>query len=138
MNKPVWVTDKYGDTEDIVKGWGLEILAEKRFGGYQGDHAFLLRNHDGQIGLSVIGYGSCTGCDYLQDLCYEAQVTGDWIKVVELSKERLAEVHWENSMKELMAWVDEVSQVGSHWWTYDTEAMEWLNSHGAHLELPLH
>lgn len=136
MNKPIWVTDEYGDTKDVVNGWGLEILAEQRFGDYQGDHAFLLRNHDGQIGLSVIGYGSCYGCDHLKYLCEEATYSGDWIQVVEFSKEMLAKAHWANSVEELMVWVDEVSQVGSHWWTYDTEAMEWLNSYGAHLELP--
>lgn len=136
MEQPIWVTDEYGDTKDIVNGWGLEILAEQRFGDYQGDHAFLLRNHDGQIGLCVLGYGSCTGCDYYQHICYEAQVIGDWSAVVEHSENTLRSVHWENSMEELMAWVEESADRGFDWWAYDTEAIKWLNSYGAHLDLP--
>lgn len=136
MNKPVWVANEDGDSMDIVKGWGLEILADQRFGDYQGDDAYLLRNHDGHVGLLVVGYGSCTGCDYLQHICYEAQETGDWAEVVEYSRTLLDSVHWEDSKEELMAWVNESADEGYNWWSYDTEAIEWLNSYGAHLELP--
>ena len=84
----------------------------------------------------MIGYGSCYGCDHLQFLCEEARDSEDWIQVVEFSKQKLAEVHWENSMEELMAWVSESSVNGYNWWNYDTEAIEWLNSHGAKAEDP--
>ena len=136
MKQPIWVTDEYGDSMDIVKGWGLEILDHKKFGNYQGDDAYLLRSHDGEVGLAVFGYGSCTGCDYLEHVCYKAQVTGDWTEVVEFSKGELRKVHWEDSKEELMAWVDESADNGYYWWSYDTEAIEWLNSHGAKVETP--
>ena len=136
MEQPIWVTNEYGDSTDIVNGWGLEILEHKRFGSYQGDDAYLLRSYDGQVGLFVVGYGSCTGCDYLQHLCYEAQLTGDWSEVVEHSRSLLDSVHWEGSKEELMAWVNESADNGYNWWSYDTEAIEWLNSHGAKVEDP--
>lgn len=136
MNKPVWVIDVYGDTDDIVRGWDLPIHDRKVFGSYQGDIAYILRNHDGQFGLSVFGYGTCSGCDYLKHITYAAEVSGDWSEVVAFSKDKLREVHWENSMEELMAWVNESADNGYNWWSYDTEAIEWLNSHGAKVELP--
>lgn len=131
MNKPIWVTDEYGDTRDIVKGWGLEILDHKRFGDYQGDDAYLLRNLNGEVGLAVIGYGSCYGCDAFMYLCDNARESGDWTEVVEYSRTLLDSVYWKDSKEELMAWVNESADNGYNWWSYDTEAIEWLNSHGA-------
>lgn len=136
MDKPIWITDEYGDTDDIVRGWDLPIFDRKVFGSYQGDIAYILRNHDGQFGLSVFGYGTCSGCDYLKHITYSSEMSGDWSDVVAFSKDKLREVHWENSMEELMAWVNESADNGYNWWSYDTEAIEWLNSHGAKVETP--
>lgn len=136
MEQPVWVNNEYGDTMDIVNGWGLEILDHKQFGDYQGDDAYLLRNLNGEVGLAVLGYGSCDGCDTFMYLCYEARESGDWTEVVEYSRTLLDSIHWEDSKEELMAWVSESADNGYNWWNYDTEAIEWLNSHGAKAEDP--
>jgi hypothetical protein len=42
---------------DIIKDWTL--------GYYQGDYVYLLKNGD-KYAFTVIGYGSCSGCDNLQ------------------------------------------------------------------------
>lgn len=138
MNKPVWVTENGGDVfdvNDIANGWGLEVLVKKEVGKHR-DLILLFRNFDGQIGLLVFGDSSCAAIGYYSRLCLRALKSEDWSEVVEYSKSLLRRIHWENSMEELMAWVDESSKVGSHWWTYHREAIEWLNSYGAHLDLP--
>ena len=134
MEQPIWVTDEYGRISDVVNGWGVEILAEKMFGDHQGDIAYILRNHDGQFGLSVLGYGSCLGCDAFMYLCNNAHKSGDWTEVVEYSMILLDNVYWKDSKEELMAWVNESADNGYNWWSYDDEAIEWLNSHGAKVE----
>jgi len=42
---------------EVIKGWTV--------GDWQGDYVYLLKNGD-KYGFTVIGYGSCTGCDSLQ------------------------------------------------------------------------
>lgn len=47
---------------DIVKQWEV--------GSYQGDYIYLLKEGD-RYTLSVVGYGSCSGCDALEGLEYD-------------------------------------------------------------------
>jgi hypothetical protein len=61
---------------DLVEYTGLTVLAEQEFGSYQGDLVFIVRDDDGRTGAVVVGYGSCTGCDALQDVTWD----DDWDK----------------------------------------------------------
>jgi hypothetical protein len=42
-----------------------EIIKEYIIGEWQGDYVYLLKNGE-RFGFTVIGYGSCSGCDVLQ------------------------------------------------------------------------
>lgn len=50
--------------DEIVATQG-EILKDWVIGDWQGDYVYLLKNGD-KYAFTVIGYGSCTGCDALQ------------------------------------------------------------------------
>ena len=50
--------------DEIVATQG-EILKDWVIGDWQGDYVYLVKNGD-QYAFTVIGYGSCSGCDVLQ------------------------------------------------------------------------
>lgn len=53
--------------QDILKRQGFNIDAFEAFGSYQGDYAAIVEK-DGKVGLAIIGYGSCGGCDALESI----------------------------------------------------------------------
>ena len=61
------IKDTYIDHQEILERQGFEILDWESFGSYQGDYAAIVKK-DGKVGFTVIGYGSCSGCDALQAL----------------------------------------------------------------------
>jgi len=74
--------------DDIVQAWGHPVLAHERFGDYQGDHVYVLvGSAPDVVGISVIGYGSCSGCDVLASCDYPEVV-------VELAERTLDQVRW--------------------------------------------
>lgn len=50
--------------DEIVATQG-EIIKDWTLGYYQGDYVYLLKNGD-KYAFTVIGYGSCSGCDALE------------------------------------------------------------------------
>lgn len=50
--------------DEIVATQG-EIIKDWTLGDWQGDYVYLLKNGD-KYAFTVIGYGSCSGCDALQ------------------------------------------------------------------------
>jgi hypothetical protein len=63
-----WETDDYwsfsASYEDAFHD--CEMLVWQSVGSCQGDYFALVKTPDGQYGFTVIGYGSCSGCDGLQ------------------------------------------------------------------------
>lgn len=59
--------DTYIDYKEILERQGVDIIAFESFGDYQGDYAAIVKK-DGKVGFTVIGYGSCSGCDALEAL----------------------------------------------------------------------
>jgi hypothetical protein len=47
---------------EALKQAGAEVLANKRFGSYQGDWVVKL-SYNGVNGWTIFGFGSCSGCD---------------------------------------------------------------------------
>lgn len=45
------------------------VIDEAVFGTYQGDYVFLVEG-ESSYGIVIAGYGSCTGCDALEDALY--------------------------------------------------------------------
>lgn len=123
--KPDWVKSQYGvDYEDIVRSWGHEVVAFDTTGSYQGDHEALLRDSDGRYGITVIGYGSCSGCDHLEAIQpYDyADESGDWSEVVKYRDELAGEVTWFDAPSDAAAWIDaRLNPDGTHWWSHDEE-----------------
>lgn len=51
----------------LVDLWGVEIVGKDYFGSYQGDEVYFLYDIDqDKYGWTSIGYGSCSGCDFLR------------------------------------------------------------------------
>lgn len=79
-----------------------EVLVWQAVGDYQGDYFALLKGPDGRYGFTVIGYGSCSGCDALQDARWYSSDREKAITDVTALLERTREgVHWEDT-KEAM------------------------------------
>jgi hypothetical protein len=51
--------------EKLVQSYGYEIVQSISLGSYQGDIVMIVSDTQGQYGLLVTGYGSCSGCDAL-------------------------------------------------------------------------
>lgn len=52
--------------DELVTSRGAEIIAAESDDDYQGDTYYLLKDGD-QFGYLVVGWGSCSGCDALED-----------------------------------------------------------------------
>jgi hypothetical protein len=77
---------------DLIEFTGLEVVADHVFGSYQGDLLFVVKDGD-RTGAVVVGYGSCSGCDALED----ADKFEDWDKPapdVIAGNERMQELAW--------------------------------------------
>lgn len=61
------VQDELIGHQEILERQGFEVLGMETFGDYQGDYAVIVKK-DGKVGFTVIGYGSCSGCDVLEGL----------------------------------------------------------------------
>jgi hypothetical protein len=53
--------------QEILRQQGFSITAFETFGDYQGDYAAIVEKN-GKVGLVIIGYGSCSGCDALEGI----------------------------------------------------------------------
>lgn len=128
--------DYDGDTSSpsygaLVRAWGFEVIYWRTLGSYQGDFVVGLR--DGRrVGIVVIGYGSCSGCDALEgafDYTYDESGYScrDWLsqqRVIDLSEELRADVKWFDDTTQLRmavhAWATGTSP-DVQWWMHDKE-----------------
>jgi hypothetical protein len=62
------ITKDFRNYEMIVDSFELGILIEVEDDDYQGDSFFLLRDHE-KYGILIFGWGSCSGCDPLDEIC---------------------------------------------------------------------
>lgn len=67
MKKTLFTIEEDASYDEALKRLGYEILAWEVFGSWQGDYAAIVEKDD-RLGFVVIGYGSCSGCDSLQDV----------------------------------------------------------------------
>lgn len=122
-SKPEWV-GQYGTSYDeMVRSWGFEVEDSAEFGSYQGDLVYVLWD-GGRVGLVIIGYGSCSGCDSLE-AAQPWDEDGDWTAVSDLSDKLRGDVHWEPSRPAMAAWIGKHPE--NHWWSYDDEIQSWLS-----------
>lgn len=106
------IEDTYPDYETIVARWGYHVVSMERFGSYQGDIAVLLKDGD-QYGWLVIGYGSCGGCDALEDAM--SWTEPHWTPAVyELADRLKNDIRW-SSASDLAAWLTDNTLQESKW-----------------------
>ena len=121
--KPDWF-DADPSIDGLVASWGYGVVASKTFGSWQGDIAYIFANGD-RLGIIVIGYGSCSGCD-----AFEAATPfgddADWSQLESLRFEWREAVRWFDSPVEALVALDLASARGSDWWVFDKEIIEWL------------
>lgn len=104
--------------DEIIATQG-EIIKDWVIGDYQGDYVYLLKNED-RYAFTVVGYGSCSGCDALQscendehfnslkDDIVRGIVWGtkqdvyDYINNQEANRWYFHEDEWEDMRKEIM------------------------------------
>jgi hypothetical protein len=93
---------------EIVSNWGYEIVDWATFGDC--------------LGVSVFGYGSCSGCDALDGL--EGLQNFDEL-VKSLSDSMLSQVRWyANAPAAINHYNGKGS--GADWWEFDNEIREWI------------
>lgn len=80
------------DYADLLRSAGLEIKREEEFGYYQGDLVFLVSDGE-RTGLLIQGYGSCSGCDALED-AHPWDDGGDFTNLAALRDQMVADVVW--------------------------------------------
>lgn len=122
MVKPInYSTDnKYVTYEDLVESLEYEVLKEERFGDYEGDLLFVLRD-GGKYGYVVIGYGSCSGCDNLEGrLGYDGWTQESHEAVTELRDEIHRSIRWADSLEDLLTLMTP-EQTDIHWYGNDDE-----------------
>lgn len=91
MEYPTW--------EGIVERDGVSLVDSVRLGSYQGDLYMIVRRGV-EFGWIDLCYGSCSGCDELEDAC------GDKSKIDEIAARVLGSVDWK-SHSDLLKWIDE-------------------------------
>lgn len=121
--------------EGIVESWGYEVVDQQGFGDYQGDIVFVLRDGE-RVGYIVIGYGSCSGCDYLQnildDLFYKTKE--ETLEGLRTYRDQLKDdISWFDSWDALHAEVTGTASNGNDWYWFDEDLMHYIKSVSAEL-----
>lgn len=111
-------TEQYDDLptyREIVASWRYDILTFETIGSWQGDHLVLLKDGDA-FGFLSIGYGSCSGCDFLQGLYFTPNAQAE----VERYAARLREgIYW-GSREDVAAYVNDSDRI--EWWQYEAHS----------------
>lgn len=109
--------------KDLLECAGLIILECREFGYYQGDLVFTVRDGD-RVGLTIVGYGSCTGCDALQAAIHN---DGDWSEVQTLADQIVEHIIWPSDEQTLVEVVrDRIAS--NEWWLSDDEISTYVRS----------
>lgn len=89
FNTPTW--------PELIADWGYALIAEARFGSEHGDLVAVL-SAPGQVGVAVIGYGSCSACDALAGCTDMAslKVLGDQVR---------STIHWSSNAADADAYL---------------------------------
>lgn len=86
----------YWDYDELIASMEVESLVEVSDDDYQGDTRLLLRDGS-RYGLLTFGWGSCSGCDALQDCRTIGEAT-------QLRDELWSQVHWEPDAASMAAY----------------------------------
>jgi len=102
---------------DLLRSAGLEIKREEDFGSYQGDLLFLVSDGE-RSGLLIQGYGSCSGCDALED-AHPWDDDGDFTNLTALRDQMVAGIMWPGPDGLLAALEEHIAHPDrAPWWKY--------------------
>lgn len=102
---PEYTEDSFygpGDYQPLINAIG-KVAVQVEDQDYQGDTRVLYHLDDGQVGLLIIGWGSCSGCDALQatssptelqELCDDIERSVTWFPNPLLALEYLKSKDW--------------------------------------------
>lgn len=85
--------------DDLIKSCNLKIVNKERFGSYQGDIFYLVKDEN-RYGFVVVGFGSCSGCDALYSC-----TTLDELSL--LRDKIYSNITWRNSKKGIINYLEE-------------------------------
>lgn len=94
---PIETEDDFSPTyRDLIDSMQVTVIFEYEVGDYQGDTMYLLQQGWNKYGYLHIGWGSCSGCDALQDV-----IDYDWPqskpRVEEFRDELFSRIEWFDS-----------------------------------------
>lgn len=107
------------------------VRAFANLGSYQGDYVYLIQDGD-RWGTSIIGYGSCSGCDAYQaaewdDEC-ALQDGKEPTAVASLREDIQSNVRWFDSLDEAKAWLLSPDRSLTWWGSYiETEMKQFVS-----------
>lgn len=112
--RPVETEGGYSPTyRDLVDSMNVTVLFEYEVGDYQGDTLYLLRQGYGKWGILHIGWGSCSGCDALQDVMdYSWPESRE--KVEKFRDELFERITWFDTQEALTKYLDEHDWEGDY------------------------
>lgn len=124
--------NNYPSINDVFTRRGIDVEEKWAFGDYQGDYVFLV-NNNGEKGIAVVGYGSCSYCDAFQDATepwhnYDLEteeMSPDFEKVnanmARFSNDSVNKVFY-GTKDELVKYLDEGT--GLKWYDHDKDFLE--------------
>ena len=123
---------------EIVDSWGHEVIAWTTFGEWQGDHGAIFRDGP-RVGYVIIGYGSCSGCDVLQDI-WSTPYEEDEVEIQKMLDQarRLSRawdlaIRWFDSPEDLVFHLVQGKSDGTEWAFYEEDIFSWLMEESARL-----
>jgi hypothetical protein len=118
------------DYEPMVRALGQRVLAEGEAGYYQGDSFKLIADGsepDQRYGLLTFGWGSCSGCDWLESCA-------DYEALQELADHLQDSVLWFSDKEALRKYMQEHDWEGDWHWDHESShefrrlVMEFIDS----------
>ena len=101
------------DCYDDMAGDMGEVVFRTEFDDYQGDVIYLLKK-EGQFGILVLGYGSCSCCDALQ-ACDTAK------EYAALFESLNSSIRWFKSLLDAREYVNNPDSKSENWWLCDSD-----------------
>lgn len=105
------------DYQPIIDSFG-QVLVQVDEDNYQGD-SYIMYKREKEYGFLIFGWGSCSGCDALQQ-CHTYE------EIDELMSQLKNDIKWFDNLEQLKEYVQSKDHEGEYYWRYD-EGKEFIN-----------
>lgn len=114
------ITEIVRNYDSLIESFEMELLIQVDDDDYQGDTFVLLRNDD-QFGILIFGWGSCSGCDALEDITDRYGNGKSEVEIVkdlnEFRDEMFSSISW-RSRDEMVEYVS-TKDFGLEWYGFN-------------------